>query len=189
MVHTGDVLLFSEVQIMLCFLSLKHLFALPCFDSNCRGWLQRTAERGERRTAPSCHTEAHRERLKDSFTASEGILVEHPGWKYNCGTTGMVGRGRESKGIESKWWNKLERESQEVRGVANRYIFGLAALRFISEGEKARQVHISSETHRIGCIHQSSREVELIFISFLIRIEVQLYYQAVEGWRSLAFID
>lgn len=62
------------------------------------GW-QRTAKRGEGRAAASCRTEAHRKQLKDSSAASEGILVEHPGWKYDRGITGRVGRGWESGGI------------------------------------------------------------------------------------------
>lgn len=131
-----------------------------------------------------------------SMTASEGILVEHPGWKYDCGITGSLGGGREWR----NWLKVMEsgeragerlavrerRHKKNYRHIFFLNIFIVWVVPSISEiykREKPSRQHISSEDCRRGYIH-SSQELELISIPFLIRIEMQLYYQVVEGWRK-----
>lgn len=90
---------------------------------NCRGWLlddSRQQEDGERQTNGNCHTESHHKAVEmqlctASMTASQGILVEHPSWKYNSGiTAGFVGGGEKANGIDWKWWKSGERAGEQL---------------------------------------------------------------------------
>lgn len=191
-------------------LNCRHLFALDC-KSVCQrcaaklspvitGWqqTQRSDRAMEAVTQSPTASSWNAASQGASMKGSEGIAVEHPSWKYDCGVTGRWWEEEEEeecervKGLiesDGKSW----RERLGVRRVLTWKEFSFYFLlnvfivwAALSISEMGREILRAADLLwglQVG-LHTLVVEVELISISLLIRIEMQLYYQAVKGWSE-----